>query len=241
MLLSVSNITKYFGAELILSDLSFVVNEGERVGLVGANGVGKSTLLKIITGQLQPDSGAIAINPKTSLGYLPQVIAGYANKTLDELLLDLQGNLAQLTAQLRQLEAQMAYAQGDALAQLMHTYGDLGEQFEQAGGYELDHRVDEVFAGLEISHLPRQRAVSTLSGGEKERVGLAALLLRSPDLLLLDEPTNHISFDVMEKFEKALREFNGPILAVSHDRWFIERFGGQVWEVSTSLSRMSNE
>jgi macrolide transport system ATP-binding/permease protein len=231
MLLTVSNLTKYFGAELILNDLSFVVNANERVGLVGANGVGKSTLLKLITGQLQPDSGAIAINPKTSVGYLPQVIAGYADKTLDELLLDLQGNLTQLTAQLRQLEAQMATANGETLAQLMQSYGDLSEQFEQAGGYELDHRVDEVFAGLDISHLPRQRAVSTLSGGEKERVGLAALLLRSPNLLLLDEPTNHLDFAALAWLEAYLKNHKGGLLVVSHDRQFLNNTVSVILEI----------
>ena len=236
MLLSVSNITKYFGAELILSDISFVVNTNERVGLVGANGVGKSTLLKIITGQLELDSGAIAINTSTSVGYLPQVIAGYADKTLDELLLDLQGNLNQLTAQLRQLEAQMTHAQGDELSNLMQTYGDLSEQFEQAGGYDMDHRVDEVFAGLDISHLPRDRAVNTLSGGEKERVGLAALLLRSPSLLLLDEPTNHLDFAALVWLEAYLKAHKGgahpnAVLAVSHDRQFLNNTVNVILEI----------
>jgi len=232
MLLTVSSITKYYGAELILHNLSFVLNAGERVGLVGANGIGKSTLLKIIAhaalgaGDVQPDSGSIAVANGISVGYLPQVITGYADRTLDELLLTLQGNLQEMAGQMRQLEAAMAKASGEALIELMNTYGELSEQFERAGGYDIDHRINEVMTGLGINHLPRNRAVGTLSGGEKERVGLAALLLRTPDLLLLDEPTNHLDFQALGWLESYLknRGANGrqnAVLAVSHDRQFL--------------------
>ncbi len=232
MLLTVSNITKYYGAELILHNLSFVLNAGERVGLVGANGIGKSTLLKIIAhaalgaDDVQPDSGTIAVASGISVGYLPQVITGYADRTLDALLLTLQGNLQEMASQMRQLEAEMAKASGEALIELMQTYGELSEQFERAGGYDIDHRIDEVMTGLGIQHLPRNRAVGTLSGGEKERVGLAALLLRTPDLLLLDEPTNHLDFQALGWLESYLknRGTNGrqnAVLAVSHDRQFL--------------------
>ena len=241
MLLTVSNLTKYYGAELILHNLSFVVNANERVGLVGANGVGKSTLLKIIAhatlglGEVLPDSGTVAVANGISVGYLPQVITGFADRTLDELLLTLQGDLQTLAEQMRRIETEMTQASGDALAQLLQTYGDLTEQFEQAGGYDIDHRIDEVMTGLGIQHLPRDRAVGTLSGGEKERVGLAALLLRGPDLLLLDEPTNHLDFEALNWLEAYLKNRStgrqNAVLAVSHDRQFLNNTVDTIIEI----------
>jgi len=231
MLLTVNGITKYFGAELILRDISFVLNPNEHIGLVGANGIGKSTLLKIIVGELQPDHGSVTFAPGIDVGYLPQAITGYADRTIDSLLLEMQGQVAQLAERMRELEAHMTTATGDDLTALLTQYGEASERFEQLGGYGMDHRIDEVLAGLGIAHLPRERVIGTLSGGEKERVGLAALLLRGPDLLLLDEPTNHLDFKTLDWLEGYLRQHKGALLAVSHDRQFLNNTVSAILEI----------
>ncbi len=232
MLLNVHGITKYFGAELILRDISFVLNPSERIGLVGANGIGKSTLLKIITGELDADHGTVTRAPNIDLGYLPQAITGYADLTIDALLVQMQGQVSQLTEHnMRLLETRMADATGEALAELLAQYGAASERFEQLGGYEMDHRIDQVLSGLNIHHLPRARLIGTLSGGEKERVGLAALLLRGPDLLLLDEPTNHLDFKTLDWLEGYLRQHKGALLVVSHDRQFLNNTVNAILEI----------
>jgi macrolide transport system ATP-binding/permease protein len=231
MLLTVTNITKYFGAQLVLDGASFVVNAGERIGLVGANGVGKSTLIKIIMGELEADGGGVTFAPLASVGYLPQVMTTYADRTLDELIRELQAELHVVTARMRELEAQMSVATGDALQVALAEYGDASEHFERLGGYDLDHRIEEVMTGLGVSHLPRDRAVGTLSGGEKERVGLAALLLRATDLLLLDEPTNHLDFAALSWLERYVQSHSGALLAVSHDRQFLNNTVSAILEL----------
>lgn len=231
MLLNVQSVTKYFGAELILRDISFVLNPNERIGLVGANGIGKSTLLKIIVGELEADHGSVTRAPGIDFGYLPQAITGYADLTIDALLVQMQGQVTKLAGLMRALEAHMADATGKALTQLLAQYGEASERFEQLGGYALDYRIDQVLTGLRIAHLPRERLIGTLSGGEKERVGLAALLLRGPDLLLLDEPTNHLDFKTLEWLENYLRQHTGALLVVSHDRQFLNNTVNAILEI----------
>jgi macrolide transport system ATP-binding/permease protein len=231
MLLQVRNVSKFYGAVTVLDDVSFVLNAGERIGLVGPNGVGKSTLLKILTAQEGADSGSFSYALSTEVGYLPQTMPEFYGHTMQDLILESVGNLRQLEERMRELEVAMTTADEDKLTALMEEYSLVSGRFEDRGGYELDHKIDTILDGLRISYLPRCREMQTLSGGEKARVGLATLLLRSPDLLLLDEPTNYISLDVLEAFEAAILTFPGPVIAVSHDRWFMQRFGGKVWEL----------
>ena len=221
MLLSASHITKYYGAQLVLSDVSFMLNARDRIGLVGENGVGKSTLLRIVTGEVEADSGQVQRSSRATIGYLPQTLMSFGEHTVDSFIVALHGELATLSARMRELETAMAHAVGETLAASLAEYGDLTEQFERVGGYDLDHRIDTVLRGLDLAHLPRARRIDTLSGGEKERVGLAALLLSAPDLLLLDEPTNHLDFEAMAWLEGYVREHTGALLAVSHDREFL--------------------
>jgi macrolide transport system ATP-binding/permease protein len=231
MLLTVTNITKYFGAQLVLDGVSFVVNAGERIGLVGANGAGKSTLIKIIVSKLEADGGGAAFAPHASVGYLPQAMTAYADRTLEELIHELQAELHAVTGRMRELEALMSSATGEALQAALAEYGEASEHFERLGGYDLDHRIEEVMTGLGVAHLPRDRAVATLSGGEKERVGLAALLLRAPDLLLLDEPTNHLDFAALAWLERYVQAHSGALLAVSHDRQFLNNTVSAILEL----------
>jgi len=229
--LSVSNISKTYGFHTVLNNVSFVLNAGERIGLVGANGVGKSTLLKIVMGEVEPDDGSVLLTPGTQLGYLAQTITAYDGKTVDDLIAESMRRVHELEGQMRDLEAQMTAVTGAALDQVMAYYGDVTEQFERAGGYDLGYRVDTVLNGLGVSHIQRERLFATLSGGEKARVGLALLLLQSPDVLLLDEPTNHLDFVSLEWLESYLAAYPGAILTVAHDRQFLNRTVNAILEI----------
>jgi macrolide transport system ATP-binding/permease protein len=231
MLLSVENIARAFGPVAVLEAVSFHVGTGERVGLVGANGSGKSTLLRIITGEVPADGGRVTVASGVEIGYLPQEQSAAAKLTVDELILESVGGLKSLEQRLRELEAVLTQAQGAELEAALSEYGDLAERFERRGGYELDHQIEAVLAGLGLAQLPRDRRVGTLSGGERSRVMLAALLLQSPDLLLLDEPTNHLDFASAAWLETFLTTYRGAFVAVSHDRHFLNRTVTRILEV----------
>jgi macrolide transport system ATP-binding/permease protein len=223
MVLSVDRISIAFGPSTVLDGVSFVLGADERVGLVGANGSGKSTLLRIIAGELDPDAGRIRLGRGVEIGHLYQEPPGAAGSTIDELIRGAVGDLGALERRLRELEAEMGTLTGAELDAVLDAYGLAAEQFERRGGYDLDHRVDAVLAGLGLGQDPRDRTFATLSGGEKARAMLAALLLRAPDLLLLDEPTNHLDARAAEWLEGYLASYRGAILAVSHDRHFLNR------------------
>jgi macrolide transport system ATP-binding/permease protein len=233
MYLSVAQVAKTFGPSQILHDISFILNAGERVGLVGANGAGKSTLLRIVAGELAADAGTVNVAGSLTLGYLPQQPPEPAGATVDDLLYEAVGELRQLEARLRELEARMA-APGLIDAELesaLAEYGGCQERFERRGGYDLDYRIDIVMQGLRIAHLPRGRRFSTLSGGEKSRVLLASLLLRAPDVLLLDEPTNHLDFASIGWLERYLAGYHGALLVISHDRHFLNGAVTRILEI----------
>ncbi|MCC6455023.1 MAG: ABC-F type ribosomal protection protein [Caldilineaceae bacterium] len=230
MLLSVEQISKAYGDNQVLNQVTFALNPGQKLGLVGANGVGKSTLLKIVVGEIEADGGKVALAPGTRLGYLPQVLNDADALTVDQLIMASLAELQQLEMRLRELETAMASANGN-LDALLADYGEVSEQFERRGGYDLEHRRETILAGLQIEHIDRARRVGTLSGGEKSRVGLAALLLQEPDLLLLDEPTNHLDFLALTWLEGYLHDFRGGLLAVSHDRHFLNQTVGAIVEI----------
>jgi len=222
MLLTINNIAKAYGDNQVLNQAAFTLDHGQKLGLVGANGVGKSTLLKIIVGELEPDSGETRVANGAEIGYLPQVLAAAGDQTIEQLIDGALGNLTAIEARLRELEGIMAQPNGDLTA-LLAEYSELTTCFEASGGYDVTHRIEQICAGLGIAHLPRNRTIGTLSGGEKSRVGLAALLLRAPDLLLLDEPTNHLDFVALAWLESYLQTFRGGLLVVSHDRQFLNQ------------------
>lgn len=230
-MLIVRHLSKSYGAIIVLDDISFVINPNDRVGIVGPNGVGKTTLLSILVGQESIDSGSFSFAPSTEVGYLPQTTPEFYGRTMQDLILESVGNLRQLEERMRQLEAEMGAASGDELAALMEEYDLASTRFQDRGGYELDYKIDTILNGLRISYLSREREMQTLSGGEKARVGLATLLLRSPDLLLLDEPTNHLDFASLEWLESYLSSYKGAILLVSHDRQFLNHAVNQIFEI----------
>jgi macrolide transport system ATP-binding/permease protein len=230
-MLAVRHLSKSYGAITVLEDISFVVNPNDRAGIVGSNGVGKTTLLNMLVGQESLDSGSFSFDPNTEIGYLPQTTPEFSGHTMQDLILESVGNLRQLEERMRELETAMSTAKDDQLVGLMDEYDHVSTRFQDRGGYELDYRIDTILDGLHISYLPREREMQTLSGGEKARVGLAILLLRSPDLLLLDEPTNHLDFASLEWLESYLFKYQGAILLVSHDRQFLNRAVNQIFEI----------
>jgi len=230
-MLAVRHIGKSYGAITVLDDISFIVNSNDRIGIVGSNGVGKTTLLNILIGQESHDSGSFSFTPRTEVGYLPQTTPEFFGHAMQDLILESIGKLRQLEERMRELESAMSTTNSEQLSGLMDEYEQASNSFHDRGGYELDYKIDSILAGLRIAYLPRDREMQTLSGGEKARVGLAILLLRSPDLLLLDEPTNHLDFTSLEWLEAYLSNYKGAILLVSHDRQFLNRTVNQIFEI----------
>jgi macrolide transport system ATP-binding/permease protein len=230
-MLFVRNLSKAYGAITVLEDISFVINAGDRVGIVGSNGVGKTTLLSILVGQETLEAGSFAFAPSTETGYLPQTTPEFYGRTMQDLIYESLGNLRQLEERMRALESAMSAAVGEQLAALIEEYDLVFTRFQDRGGYDIDYKIDAILDGLRISYIARDREMQTLSGGEKARVGLAALLLRSPDLLLMDEPTNHLDVASLEWLENYLARYKGAILLVSHDRQFLNRAVNQIFEI----------
>jgi macrolide transport system ATP-binding/permease protein len=231
MFLAVRDLTKSYGAINVLNEISCIINAGDRIGIVGSNGVGKSTLLKILVGQEEAASGTFSYAPSIEVGYLPQTTPEFYGRTIQDLILESVGNLRQLEERMRQIEVSLTITHEEQVTSLLEEYGQVSTKFQDRGGYELDYKIDMVLEGLGISYLPRAQEVQTLSGGEKARLGLAALLLQSPDLLLLDEPTNHLDFASMEWLEAYLSNYSGAIIIVSHDRQFLNRAVNQIFEI----------
>lgn len=220
-MLHVTGVSKNFGAQPVLRDISFVLNAGERVGLVGPNGCGKSTLLRIITGQLQPDRGQVR-RERITWGYLAQALQFEPDDTLEQALNRALGAHGQAQAEMQQLAARMAAADSVALADLTAAYGRAEARFEAAGGYELEAQLAAALGRLELAGIPPQTPVAHLSGGQKTRLALAALLARQPRLLLLDEPTNHLDEMALAWLEEWLLAYDGALLLVSHDRALLD-------------------
>jgi macrolide transport system ATP-binding/permease protein len=205
-LLTLTHLSKAYGDNQVLANVTLTMHRGDKWGLVGANGVGKSTLIKIIVGEVEPDAGAIEIAAGVEIGYLPQVLAATESMTLEAMIARSQERVHAIEQQLRVTEALMA--EGGDVAEALARYGQLGEEFERLGGYDLAHRTASVLAGLGVGEIAGDRTVASLSGGEKARVGLAALLLQAPDLLLLDEPTNHLDFAALTWLEGFTARFS---------------------------------
>lgn len=221
VVLSFSNVFKSFGNKGVLHDASFKISMGERVGLIGENGTGKSTILKLITGRLEQDAGEVCLTDKLEIGYLPQSFNGNEAQTIEAYIVESQKTIREMAQRMDELTGLMA--EETSLDQTLDEYGELSSRFEARGGYDLAYKTDLVLNGLGIAHISKSRMLSTLSGGQKARVGLAALLISSPDLLLLDEPTNHLDASALEWLESYLNTYQGAVIIVSHDRQFLNQ------------------
>lgn len=231
MILSCSHISKAFAGKTVLADGSFHIEEREKAAIVGINGAGKSTLLKIITGRLRQDEGDVIISKEKRLGYLAQHQLPDTSRSIYEELLDTKKDLLSLESQIRSLEQQMQTLDGEALEQALSRYTRMNQQFEQENGYALQSEITGILKGLGFTEEEFSKSVSTLSGGQKTRVALGRLLLSKPDILLLDEPTNHLDLTSIAWLETFLLNYDGSVIIVSHDRYFIDKIVTKVIEI----------
>ena len=231
IVLSAQHIAKAFGGTDILLDASLTLQSRERIGLVGVNGCGKSTFLKILTGELQPDGGTISMARQLRLGYLAQQCPVIKGQTVYQVMDAVFEPVRSMEARLRTLEGQMADADEAALRQLGEQYTRLNQAFEDAGGYDYRSRIQGVLKGLGFGEAMQNQDAGLLSGGELTRLYLARLLLSRPDVLLLDEPTNHLDIESIEWFEDYLKAYRGSLLLVSHDRKFLDNVTKRTVEI----------
>lgn len=231
MILSCQNINKSFGDHHVLKDASFHIEEREKTAIVGINGAGKSTLLKIIIGHLPSDDGQVVITRGKSIGYLAQHQEMTSGNTIFDELLTVKQDILAIESRMRELEQSMKHAEGDALASLMDTYDRLNHTFEQQNGYAWKSEITGVLKGLGFAESDFTKPVDTLSGGQKTRVSLGKLLLSRPDIILLDEPTNHLDMDSITWLETFLMNYQGAIIIVSHDRYFLNRVVTKIIEI----------
>ena len=219
--IAISGLVKEFEVgKKILDGLTFQVDSGERVGLLGKNGCGKTTLLRILTGQLDWDEGEVVLPPDKRVGLISQIPVYPAGYTVEDVLDTAFRPLREMEEEMEQLAARMERGEDPAL---LRRYDQLTAAFEAGGGYDTDTRKNKVCSGLQIGPGMREQLFDRLSGGEKTRVNLGRLILEDTDILLLDEPTNHLDLKATEWLEEYLDKFKGTVLAVSHDRWFLDR------------------
>ena len=229
--LSVHNITKFYGANKIFENISLEVKTGERIGFIGQNGCGKTTMMKIIMGMEDYQAGEIGIRKEARVGYLNQIPDFREDTTANDVIHMAFGEVYHTKKQMKRLEEQLNQLEGSALEKALNNYGRLMEQFEIMGGYEVETRISKVTNGLKISDAVQSMLFSALSGGEKTRVILAKILLEEPDILLLDEPTNHLDLDSIEWLEGFLKDYQGSVLIISHDRYFLDSVAGKIIEL----------
>ncbi len=229
-LVTLSNVGKSFGASDIFVGISAGIPHGARIALVGSNGVGKTTLLNLIVGLDTPSAGGITRARGLAIGFLPQRPELAGTHSLWDEMLRVFGPLREMEVRLRELEQAMAARPDDA--ELIERYGSLQAHYEHEGGFEYEHRIRMVLGGLGFVPEEFGRSLAKLSGGERTRALLGRLLLESPDLLVLDEPTNHLDIDAVEWLEGFLKSFKGAVLAVSHDRYFMDRVMNVIWEMA---------
>ena len=236
MILSCSNISKAFGTDSILKHVSFHIEEREKAAIVGINGAGKSTLLKIIVGELAPDEGSVVIAKGKTLGYLAQHQDLESGRTIYDELLEVKRPIIEMEERLRTLEINMKRSQGEELEGLYQTYSRLSHEFELANGYAWKSEITGVLKGLGFLEEEFSKPVATLSGGQKTRVSLGKLLLSKPDIILLDEPTNHLDMESIAWLENYLLNYQGTVIIVAHDRYFLDRVVTKVVELDNGAS-----
>ena len=231
MILSCNHIRKAFGTNQILSEVSFHIEDHEKAAIVGINGAGKSTLLKIIVGELAADSGDVILSRGKTLGYLAQHQDLDSARSIYEELREVKRPVIEMEQHIRTLELQMKDAAGDELEQMLAAYSRLNHTFELENGYAWQSEITGVLKGLGFEEEEFDKKVSTLSGGQKTRLSLGKLLLSRPDIILLDEPTNHLDMESIAWLENYLKAYDGAVVIVAHDRYFLNRVVGKIIEL----------
>ena len=228
--IAVKNLTKFFViGDNLLDGLTFEVQEGECVAILGRNGCGKTTLFNILTGQMDYDDGEVFVNPDKKLGLISQIPRFPAGYTVEDVLRSAYSELIHIQERMKEMEESMS---SGITEQQLKEYDSMSNRFQSGGGYNMDVEVDKICNGLGISPQQREQTFDSLSGGEKTRVNLARLLLEKTDILLLDEPTNHLDLNSVEWLETYINAFKGTVLTISHDRYFIDQVADRVIEIT---------
>src|SRR5581483_175788 len=243
-MLHVTQISKSYGIQTVLEDVSFILNRGERVGLVGPNGAGKTTLLRILAGLEKADAGSVRLDTHATLGYLPQGLAQEQSSselqtdiTLDALVRQGVHEWEAARVAMDELANRLAMEPTDSA--LLADYGKAVERFEALGGYDVETRIAHVLSGLELDKGARDLLIARLSGGQRTLTGLARLLIAKPSVLLLDEPTNHLDVAALEWLEEFIRDYAGAALIVSHDRVFLDRTVTKILELDDETHQVT--
>jgi len=234
-ILEAHNITKYYGSNLIFKNVNFTLEQGEKAGLIGDNGVGKTTFMNCLMGKEEIDEGAIRLRAGCSVGYLEQIPVYKEDTTLISLVMEVFADVFAKRNLLAKLEKEMSQVQGEELEKLLRQYGTLRDEYEVAGGFACEAQARKVLYGLGFKEDDFQRPFAGFSGGEKTRISLARALAREQDVLFLDEPTNHLDIDSIEWLENYLKSYKGALLIISHDRYFLD----QVTNVTYNMEKHS--
>ena len=244
IILSCNNLTKSFGVESILENISFTVNEGDKIGVIGVNGTGKTTLFKIISGIYGYDSGEIYTSKDCEIGYLEQNTNFYSDNTIFTEVLEVFSDLIKMEEDLRKMECEISDKSSENnspdLQKLMDNYSHKLELFQNSNGYGYKSEAKGVLKGLGFNDDELEKPIKILSGGEKTRVLLAKLLLKKPTLLLLDEPTNHLDSDALEWLELFLKQYKGTVILISHDRYFLDQSVNRIFEIHNKKLKAYN-
>ena len=234
MLLACQNISKAYGTNQILTDVSFHIEAREKIAIVGINGCGKTTLLKVIMGEEAADNGQVVISKEATVGYLSQHQDISFDNTIYDEMLETKKYIIDMEAKLRSLELDMKEYEGDRLEQIMNTYNKVQSEYDRLNGYAYNSEITGVLKGLGFSEADYNRHISTLSGGQKMRIALGRLLLTKPDIIILDEPTNHLDMLSTAWLETFLSAYDGSVIIVSHDRYFIDKIATKIVEIDNT-------
>ncbi|MDZ4712796.1 MAG: ABC-F family ATP-binding cassette domain-containing protein [bacterium] len=234
-MISLNNISMRFGAKVLFDEVSLRIAGKDRVSLVGSNGAGKSTMLKVIEGIIKPDEGEVAVSKHTTVGYLPQEGIHYKGNTLYEEVYSSAGNINKIQEEMTQIETEMSETEDtatDEFMDLINEYGELQERFQMLDGFKLKSKIEKILIGLGFFEKDFDRLTDEFSGGWQMRIALAKLLLANPSILLLDEPTNHLDIESLIWVENYLKAYQGAIVLVSHDRSFLDNIADRTVEIS---------
>ena len=234
MILSCNHISKAYGIDQILDDCSFFISDNEKAAIVGNNGAGKSTIMKIIINELSPDEGQVTVGKDKTIGYLAQYQDLSSHNSIYEEVKSVKQNIIDMEQKLVEYERSMALVSGDELDKLMHSYSSLEEQFKNLNGYAYKSEIEGVIKGLGFTEEDFNKEVGLLSGGQKTRVALCKLLLEKPDIIMLDEPTNHLDLNSIKWLENYLLNYNGAVLIIAHDRYFLDKIVTKVIEIENT-------